>query len=253
MISICLILTSFICILICLVAALCHPITNKTIRKVIYIAIPTLCLIVIGFAIFRTNFRRKATTRELNELIHIVEYSIDSNKAFESNEQKNDCLDSLDVYLKRLNSIAYEDTLNSLISGKDEKILQNIAQTRNILEQQIKRIKRINDYADEEVSYNNRILDTATISIIEPITDKLLTTNIAYKYSGAATNIRYAYIEVLYNDSITYKKTYLFNKKLNCFVVPNDTNRKEIINIGYIADDNNNFIFIHKTWKENKF
>ena len=117
----------------------------------------------------------------MEKLLSVVELSYNSNRVFPSNDEKANCLDSLRQYSKRVSSIAYDDSLISIVAGQDTCIQRRVAQTDNAILQSIKWISRLNNLYDENIGFTQKEVDDVNIKLIGPGSDKTKVVNIAFK------------------------------------------------------------------------
>lgn len=231
-----------------LIIKLCNVKLNKSANRFICLILPVLCIAMFIALMFESSFKRKAQLRELDSMISIVRNGINSNRVFESDEAKLRCLDSLLWQKQALSKIAFEDSLVSIITSHDTLIENRIRQADNAITQQIKRIERLNDFYNNEVKIQTAVLDQGTIKLIEPVTNKLTTWNFAFKCNRSVENIVCAYVQIMSKDSIIYQKAFVYNEKINCFVVPHKPESDEIIRAGYIIKNNNINEFRYTTY-----
>lgn len=231
-----------------LIIKLCNVKLAKSANRFICLILPLLCIAMFIALMFESSFKRKAQLRELDSMLSIVKNGINSNRVFESDEEKLRCLDSLLWQKQILSKIAFEDSLVSIISSHDTLIENRIRQTDNAISQQIKRIERLNDFYNSELKIDTVIQDHGTIELIEPVTDRLTTWNFAFKCNRSVENIVCTYVLILSKDSIIYQKAFVYNEKINCFVVPHKPDSEEIIRAGYIIKNNNINEFRYTTY-----
>lgn len=177
----------------------------------------------------------------------VVELSLNSNRVFTSNGEKANCLDSLRQYSERVCSIAYDDSLISLVAGQDTCIQRRVAQTDNAISQSIKWISRLNDLCDENIGFTQKEVDDVNIKLIGPGSDKTKIVNIAFKFINPQEHVICAYVQVITPVGKTYSQAFEFNTNTNCFNIPT-TGENDVIELGYICQFNDLRIFKYITY-----
>ena len=121
--------------------------------------------------------------KELEKLLAVVDLSLNSDRVFTSSEEKSHCLDSLKLYAAHVSAVAYDDSLISLVVGRDSCMQRRIAQTEHAVSQSIKWISRLNDLYKGDIGYSQKELDDDYIKLIGPGSDRYIT--IWYRTSEA--------------------------------------------------------------------
>lgn len=214
----------------------------------ICIVVPILCLLVFVAVIVESSIRRNASIKELYAILPVVEYSLNSDRVFSTNEEKARCLDSLYVYSKRIGDLAFNDSLISIISGPDTCIQRRIEQSNNAVNQSIKWISRLNDFYTNEIYYNYKEEDKITIKLIGPGADETSVLNVAIKIVGKPENVVCTFVQVVCADDILYSQAFEVNNQTNCFNIPYSHKEGEIIELGYIVRNKETMVFKYITY-----
>lgn len=231
-----------------LILKLCNVKMGKSVNRIVCIVLPLICISMFIAMLFESSLKRKAQLRELDSMLTIVENVINCNRVFESNEEKYKCLDSLEWQEQLLVEIAFEDSLVSIITSHDTLIENRIKMVDNVIKQQTKRIKRLNDFYNQEVHIDTSVLDLESVQLIVPVTDKLPTWNFAFNCKRNIDNIICTYVQVLSNDSVVYQNAFEIKEKINSFVAPHIPTSNESIRVGYIIKKDNINEFRYNTY-----
>lgn len=195
-----------------------------------------------------SSIRRKTNEKELDVLLAVVEYSLNSDRVFGTNEEKTRCLDSLWTYSERVNDIAFYDSLITIISGSDTCMQRRISQSHKALKQSIKWISRLNDFYTDEIQYEHKEEDKGTIKLIGLGSDETSVLNIAFRIVEKPENIICTFVQVVCNNEITYSQAFEINELSNCINVPYAHNKGEMIELGYIVQGNETITFKYITY-----
>ena len=214
----------------------------------ICITIPIICALIFFLVIVEASIRSKANAKELEKMLTVVEYGLKSNRVFTSTEEKALCLDSLKMYAERVNAIAYDDSLIALITGRDSCMQRRISQTKNAVSQSVKWISKLNDLYDGDIGYTQKVLDDGDIKLIGPGSDKTAILNVAFKVHNVEEQAICAYVHVLCSGKTTYAQAFEFKQGVNCFNIPSSNHPDEVVELGYIYQNNNNRIFKYLTY-----
>lgn len=218
--------------------------TNES-KKDISMSLLVLTVLTLGLfclSFLESSLRRRIDIRNLNHLIESIQYNIKCNRVFDSNDDKRRCLDSLISCQERVKTIAFDDTVMSIILGPNQNMRSRISMCENALSQQILRVSRLNDYIEGSIEYENRIEDNFTIHLIPPITDSLAILNIAFNSSMDPDLVRASYVEVIRNDEVVYSAGFHYRLGLNCFVTPHILGDNECVRLGIITEEHGNNI-----------
>ncbi len=128
-----------IIVILCLVVKMKRRHLSQSLDNVICIVIPIVCLLTFISIMVETTIRRNASARELEKMLSVVD----------SNSEKSNCLDSLRQYSERVRTIAYDDSLISLVVGQDTCMQKRVERTDNAITQTIKRVSSLNDFCDD--------------------------------------------------------------------------------------------------------
>ena len=248
MISLLLSLVLGILVLVCLVLKMTGRRFSRLWDSVVCVILPILCTLTFLMTIVEASIRRNTNARELEKLLTVVELSLNSDKVFTSSEEKSLCLDSLKLYAEHVCSIAYDDSLISLVSGYDSCMKRRIAQAENAVSQSIKWISRLNDLYKGDIAYSQKELDNGSIKLIGPGSDKTSVLNIAFKVENVDEQPICAFVQVLSSGKTTYSQAFDYKTGINCFNIPFSNHPREIVEVGYIYQSNNKKIFKYITY-----
>lgn len=235
-------------VLLLFVLKLCKVDFVKRVDFAICVIIPILCIVMFIALFFEISYRKRAEGRELDILNNYLVYTINNTRVFINNEDKKECIDSLKNHLILVNAIAREDSLLSIISGKDEEMTMRILQCKTAIEEHIVWINRLNNFLDSTLTYTKSFDARSNIILIGPSTDELPVLNIAFKLSGKDSEILCTHIEVVRDDTIIYERSFIYNPPINCFAIPYNKSSYDIVRIGYIGKENNENVFKYITY-----
>lgn len=244
----------FLSLLLGLIALVCLGLkmTGRKFSKswdiAICLVVPILCILMFVSMMVETSIRRSANMKELDAIISVVEYSLNSDRVFRTNEEKARCLDSLNVYMERVNDIAFNDSLISVVSGKDTCMQKRIAKSNNAVAQSIKWIRRLNDFCQDKIYYDCKEKDKGTIKLIGPGSGETSVLNMAFRLVEKPENIVCAFAQVICAEDTLYSQAFRLNNPTNCFNIPYSHKDGEEIELGYITQDNGTMIFKYITY-----
>ncbi|MGM9776873.1 MAG: hypothetical protein ACI3ZD_00850 [Prevotella sp.] len=248
MISLLLSLVLGILVLVCLVLKLTGHRSSRQWDRVICVIIPIICVLIFLIIIVEASVRRNTNARELEKLQAVVELSLNSDRVFTSTKEKNRCLDSLKLYAAHVSAIAYDDSLISLVAGRDSCMQRRIVQTEHAVSQSIKWISRLNDLYKGDIANSQKELDDGSIKLIGPGSDKTTILNLAFKVKKAEEQTVCAYVQVLSSGKTTYSQAFEYKTGINCFNIPSSNQPEEIVELGYIYQSDNKKIFKYITY-----
>lgn len=214
----------------------------------ICIVVPVICLLTFLSAIVETSIRRNANAKELNRLLVVVETSLRSDRVFVSNDEKIRCLDSLKLCSASIETIAYDDSLISIIAGSDTRMQRRIAQANNAVSQSVKWISRLNDIYNNDISFMKKETDLSGMKLIGPGSDETSVLNVALKVHELQCQPICSYVQVLNSEKTLYSKAFVFKQGVNCFNIPTFDMEGEIVELGYIYQNNGEKIFKYITY-----
>lgn len=233
MISIFLILLLIVVIFCCFFLKLFIGRLSKKQNVLICIVLPLLsvCLFI---SIFIENCqRRKVSDDQLSFMLRALEYNEKGYRLFSTNQERLKFMDSLCHYIQALDTLYYNDSITSIIVGRDQEHTQRIVNAKRLLSLQYKRYSRLNMYAD--TSYKYRIEEKSeNIKLIEPDNFELPFLNIAYSLKHPEDSIKAVYLEFVSGDTILYSQTYVPQSRINCFIIPNLFGDSTILKMGYL-------------------
>lgn len=195
-----------------------------------------------------TSIRRNANTKELDKMLAIVKTSLGSDRVFVLNEEKIHCLDSLKLFSESLDEIAYDDSLISIIVGRDTCMQRRIVQTKNAVSQSIKWISRLNNIYNDEIAFIKKETDVKDIKLIGSGSEETSILNMAFKVIELQEQPVCAYVQVLNPEKTLYSKAFEYKPDVNCFNIPTFGSEDEIIELGYIYQNNGEKIFKYITY-----
>lgn len=248
MISLFLIFISFLIVLGCLGLKLSGKILSSRSNYIVCVFFPVLCTFVFVLVFIINAVKRNAEHRELTFLLETITSVVHSNRVYSSNEEKYSQLNTLQILLQKVDSIARDDQFISLICGKNDGIENKINQTRHALLQNIKWLNRLNDLCSDTISYDKKQYDDKTIQLIDPPTDSLKVLNIAFKYRIPTDSVICTFCQVVTSDSVIYRQSYKNKNRINCFAVPHFLGKNETIELGYIKQEMNKKVFYYKEY-----
>lgn len=234
--------------ILCLVLKMTGLRFSKSWDITICIVIPIICILTFLSLIVEASIRRTVNSKELEYLLTVVEKSMSSNRVFTTNDEKKLCLDSLEFYAERVETIAFNDSLISLVAGHDTCMQRRIVQANNAVSQSIKWISRINNIYKDEISFSQKELDDIDIKLIGPGLYTTSVLNVAIKVNEQKEHPICTYVQVLSSDSVLYAKAFEYIQGINCFNIPTFNSDYVIIEIGYIYQSNDINIFKYITY-----
>lgn len=214
----------------------------------ICIVVPIICLLTFLSAILETSIRRNANAKELDRLLVVVETSLSSDRVFVSNEEKIHCLDSLKLCSASIETIAYDDSLISIIAGRDTCMQRRIAQANNAVLQSVKWISRLNDIYNNDVLFIHKDADGSGIKLIGPGSEETSVLNIAFKVNELQAQPICSYVQVLNSEKTLYSKAFVYKPGINCFNIPIFDKEEAIVELGYIYQNNDELFFKYITY-----
>lgn len=248
MISLLLSLLLGVLVILCLILKMTGRRFSRFWDIAICVVVPLVCILIFIVTIVETSIRRSANEKELERLLSTVEMSLSSDRIFESNRDKTQCLDSLKLYSESIDAIAFDDSLVSFVVGPDTCMQRRIAQADNVVSQSIKWIKRLNDIYDDKISFTQKEIDEGGIRLIGPGANEPSVLNIAFKVDTLLGQPICTYIQVLGSGKTLYTKAFEYKSGVNCFNIPTFNIPDEIIEIGYIYLNNDKKIFNYITY-----
>lgn len=248
MVSLLLSLILGILVIICLVLKMARRQFSKSWDIAICIVVPVICLLTFLSAIVETSIRRNANAKELDRLLVVVETSLSSDRVFVSNDEKMHCLDSLKLCSASIETIAYDDSLVSIIAGRDTCLQRRIAQATNAVSQSVKWISRLNDIYDNEVLFIHKETDESGIKLIGPGSEETSVLNIAFKVNELQGQPICSYVQVFNSEKTLYSKAFVYKPGINCFNIPTFDKEEAIVELGYIYQINDELIFKYITY-----
>ena len=248
MISLLLSLLLGILVLVCLVLKMTGHRSSRLWDRVICVVIPVICILTFLVTIVEASIRRNTNATELEKLLEVVELSLNSDRVFTSSEEKSLCLDSLKLYAAHVSAIAYDDSLISLVAGRDSCMQRRIFRTEHAVSQSIKWILRLNDLYKGDITYSQKELDNGSIKLIGPGSDKTSVLNIAFKVENVAEQPICTFVQVLSSGKTTYSQAFEYKTGINCFNIPSPNHADEIVELGYIYQSDNKKILKYTTY-----
>ena len=242
MISIYLTLLLATVILICFLVRLFNGHLTKKQDIIICIVLPVLSLSVFISVFAENRRRRNLSDEQLSFILEAIEYNDKGYRLFTTNQERILFIDSLNYYIHVLDTLAYNDSIASIIVGKDQEHSQRIVQAKRLLSLQQKRYSRLNSFADTSYIYREEE-NSDNIKLIEPDNFVLPTLNIAFRLRHPEDSIKAVYLEFNRGDSIVYSQTYIPQPKINCFIMPNLFSDTTVLKMGYIAGNNDALTF----------
>ena len=214
---------------------------SKRSNMIICTILPLLTLAVFASLLIECHIRREKEIKILDELISIVENSLSYNHVFTSNEEKKECEDSLLFFNEQLNNILSQDSLTTFICGESEDIKKRVNFAKGVVESQLKRVNRLNDYLDVSLKIDS-IQRVDNIHLQEPVPQELPTLNLIFSCSNVLDSTVAIQVLVMRDDTIAYSRQYEYNL-INSITVPHDFNSKESLKLGYITKKDNKHKF----------
>lgn len=235
-------------VLVCLGLKMTGRRFSKTMDIALCVIIPVICVLVFIAIVVESSVRRKANAIELNQLLSVVEISLNSDRVFTSNAEKKGCIDSLHIFSEFVNTIAFNDSLITLIAGRDTCMQRRIAQTNNAIGQSEKWLSRLNDLYIEDVLFSKKEYNDTALKLIGPGSDNTSVVNIAFKVIESEANIICSYVQVTCSDMVLFNQAFEYNPEINCFNIPFTNKNGEMIELGYVYQDNDNMKFKYITY-----
>ena len=209
---------------------------------VLCIVLPLLCLSFFIAIFIESSLRRRHEMRDLDKMREALSFAVYANCCFPDNEVKGRTLDTLRFYQSKIADIAYNDTLLYILCGNDAEMTSRIEKTRNAIDQQIKWIERLNDIYIPKAIYNQKKESSDKIYLIRTGVKDLNVTQLAFQYSQYVEDVVCTHVEVFRDDSLVYSQSFE-NRDMNCYAIPHVPNSKEYVDIGFIADHDNQLEF----------
>lgn len=195
-----------------------------------------------------TIYRQQFEIRELNNLMNIAKQTMATNRPFQTPDERESALDSLYLYRSQITDIAKEDScIAAFTSGKltlDERIMR----LKDIVEQQIKKIRRANSVSSSYNSYKKAI-ETKDLLVIIPTVIDLPTIDIGFKFMSKDFCPSASFIQVNTQDSIIFRKSFLYNSSINSFILPNRPNEGIEITMGVMTIEKKDTILYYTKYK----
>ena len=243
MISLLLIIISSITLLGCLIwKVFCKKQTGR-IDRIVSLIMPLICLLLFLCIFLFNASKRKADNRELGILLSTILDTKLSNRVYNSNEDKCKQVEYLNKLLSKVDSIADDNIIVSFISGKSLETENKIIKTKEIIQNNLKWLNRLNDFYCDSIKYDVKKESINTIRLIEPPTDSLQVLNLAFTYTMPIDSVICTYVEILHDDEIIYKRAFINKSKVNCFNLPNFSEHNVRLALGYIKQENSKFVF----------
>lgn len=248
MVSLLLSLVLGVLVILCLVLKMTGRRFSKSWDIAICIIVPIICLLTFLSVMVETSIRRNVNAKKLDKLLVVVKTSLSSDRVFVSNVEKKHCLDSLKLCSESIDAVSYDDSLISIIAGRDTCMQRRIEQANNAVSQSIKWISRLNDIYNNEISFITKDTDMNGIKLIGPGADETSVLNIAFKVNELQGQPICTYIQVLNSEKILYSRAFVYKQGINCFNIPTFGLEGEIIELGYIYPHNEEKIFKYITY-----
>lgn len=215
---------------------------------IICIVLPLLTISMFLAMLIECNYRRNTDIRTLDKITDIVTKTLTYNKVFKSNKEKEQSLEILSQYKERIDEIAFQDTLITIICGRSDNTTKRILQAKHAVSSQMIRIERLNDYLETQYHIDSIKLSN-NIHIQEPKLSKSNALNLVFSFPNIKDSILATMIMVSTNDSVIFNKQYKY-KRINSITIPHIPNNKEMIKVGYVTIQNNKYFYNYNLWNE---
>jgi hypothetical protein len=188
---------------------------------VVFLISMLIILGILGYYLVRDFKRVKGDLEVLDRINFITEVSSDTGllPVYEKS-----------AYLKLLEF--YDNELDYYLEERviSESIRFSIYETKALIKNQEKRIKRLNDFIHDTIEIKDSLEVSEEIYYLEPITKELNTLQFIFSCPEDISAIK---SNVYVDDSLVYSKLYK-PKKINSIVVPHSPGSNERIELGYI-------------------
>lgn len=254
MITLFLILLSFLALLVCFTLKLKKESISHKWNIMICVIIPFCILGIFVFFSFFGYVRRKMDIHTLNHLNASMKLTIDGNKVFRSEKERIHYMDLLGKQVKQINEIAENDSLISFCIGRNKEIGLRIAQTQEALREQYTRCSRLNAILDSSHYYKQELYNPAIFKILAQDGLGLPTINIAFKLKEQIDSVESVQIQICNEKDTLFRQSYRYNDRaLNCFVLPNNVHTDSLlIELGVIAKVNGIATFVYTKYRTNE-
>lgn len=189
---------------------------------VVFLISMLVILGILGYYLVRDFKRVKKDIEVLNRINFITEVSSDMG-LFPVYEKT--------AYLELLEY--YDDELDNYLEEKrvfSESIRFSIHETKALIQNQEKRIKRLNDFIHDPIEIKDSLEVSEGIYYLEPITKELITLQFIFSCPKDIDAIK---TNVYIDDSLVYSQQYK-PKEINSIIVPHSPGSNERIELGYI-------------------
>lgn len=217
--------------------------SSKRLSFIICVVIPVLVVAVIISLLVESHVRRNIDVYELTKLIDALEINERGNRLYNSEEEKLAYMDTLRQYTKKIDKIAENDSLISLMIGNNLEIKEKISQTQKVLSNQEKRYSRLNPIDTTFYIITSLERADSLISLIEPDNTTLSVLNIAFIQKKENDPASAAVLMLIKDNKTLFCRFYKPQGKLNSFMFPNLFDEGVVLRLGYLTRNGDNNIF----------
>lgn len=194
-----------------------------------------------------TMYRQQFEIRELNNLMNIAKQTMATNRPFQTPDERESALDSLYLYRSQITDIAKEDSCIAAFTNGKLTLDERIMRLKDIVEQQIKKIRRTNAVSSSYDSYKKAI-ETKYLLVIDPTVIDLPTIDIGFRFTAKGFCPSASFIQVNSQDSIIYRQCFLYNSSINSFILPNRPKEGIEITMGVITIEKKDTILYYSKY-----
>lgn len=198
-----------------------------------------IALIISAFGVY---YEAKSTIEKeeqcLNYIITAIKHDISLDFNFETNNEKNQCIDSLYSIYNQINEISTRIQKQEIFVGKQEEINKQICDAKKLIYKTIDIINSLNNYSNtselDSVVFEKSELPFEDISVNSlPISnDSVFSFTAKFLDKNIAKNALHIYIEIVSKydlDSVFYSQLYECKPIKNVFSIPNFIKQKDTI------------------------
>ena len=228
----------------CLTLKLVKVKLSRKVDLIVCVISPLLTLAALVSMQIECGIRRRNDVDTLKELVTIAKNTLNYNRVFVSNEEKEQCIDSLLYFSEQLDKMAHQDSLITIICGESWEVKKRINEAKEVVAAQLKRINRLNDYLDTPIDVDTK-RQVDNIHLLEPFPKELPTLNLIFSCRNIPDSVIAIQVSVTRSDTVVYSQQYSYSR-VNSVTIPHVPNSIEQVEIGYITlkDSTNNYNYM---------
>ena len=219
---------------------------TKRVSNVLSVTIPVIVLVFFVVIIIENYYHRSVQAKELSSLNLALDYTI-SPRLFNTDIERQNCIDSLKKYDLQINEISVWDSIISLFVGKDMKMSAQIERTNSVIKDQIRRYSMLNKL--DTCAHSIEKKELVEFKLLEPDNNELPVLNVAFVINEIPETATLALVTLNKGDSIIYQQFYELQNGINAFLFPNKFNEGVELHIGYITEQDKINTFHYKRYR----